>query len=125
MVRDQAQAEVRDSTNTGVDATRDPALRGRVSSAADHCRNALQMLLGLRLVAEELAGLPDEPPQNRFSQDIGLLADSIERRLSQAVEQLESTRLTPSAVDRRRPGSLRIGEILDIRDRGTIRISRP
>jgi hypothetical protein len=115
-VRDQARAEVRDSANPAGDATRDLALRGRVSAAADHCRNALQMLLALRLLADELGDPPGEPRLPHVSQDIGLLADSLERRLSQAVEQLEGTRLTPSVVERRRPGSLRIGEILDIRD---------
>lgn len=113
-MRDQAPAEARDSATPTIDATRDLTLRARISSAADHCRNALQMLLGLRLLADDLGDPPGEPRLPHLSQDIGLLADSLERRLSQAVEQLEGTRLTPNAVERRRPGSLRIGETLDI-----------
>ena len=88
-MHDQTTAETRDSAKPADDQTGEVALRERIASAADHCRNALQMLLGLRLLADKVASLPINLLQPWFSQDLRILADSLERRLSQAVEELE------------------------------------
>jgi hypothetical protein len=93
------------------------ALRERISSAADHCRNALQMLLGLRLLADKVASLPVNLLQPWFSQDLRILADSLERRLSQAVEELEGAWFSPRVGRASLSAPTWIGEIVDIRDR--------
>ena len=96
-MHDQTTAETRDSAKPVDDQTGEVALRERISSAADHCRNALQMLLGLRLLADKVASLPGNLLQPWFSQDLRILADSLERRLSQAVEELEGAWVPASA----------------------------
>ena len=74
---------------SAVDPTRRVAQQQRMAIAADHCRNALQMVLGLRQLADDLADLPPDSCPPGFSRDLGILADGIERRLSRAVEQVE------------------------------------
>ena len=74
-MHDQATDETRDSAKPADDQTGEVALRERISSAADHCRNALQMLLGLRLLADKVASLPGNLLQPWFSQDLRILAD--------------------------------------------------
>jgi len=114
-VHDQTFTETRDSANPADDRTGELALRERISSAADHCRNALQMLLGLRLLADKVASLQVNLLQPWFSQDLRILADSLERRLSQAVEELEGAWVQVGGAGLCAPTW--IGEILDIRDR--------
>ena len=112
---DQTTSETRDSANPADDRTGEAALRERIASAADHCRNALQMLLGLRLLADKVASLQVNLLQPWFSQDLRILADSLERRLSQAVEELEGAWVQVGGAGLCAPTW--IGEILDIRDR--------
>jgi len=114
-VHDQTFTETRDSANPADDRTGEAALRERIASAADHCRNALQMLLGLRLLADKVASLQVNLLQPWFSQDLRILADSLERRLSQAVEELEGAWVQVGGAGLCAPTW--IGEILDIRDR--------
>ena len=114
-MHDQTTAETRDSAKPADDQTGEVALRERISSAADHCRNALQMLLGLRLLADKVASLPGNLLQPWFSQDLRILADSLERRLAQAVEELEGAWVQVGGAGLAAPTW--IGEILDIRDR--------
>jgi hypothetical protein len=71
----------------------------RIAFAADHCRNALQMVLGLRQLADDLAGLPAHRWPLTLARELDTLAEGLERRLSRAVEQIEGRRLTL------RPGS--------------------
>ena len=112
---DQTTSETRDSANPADDQTGEAALRERIASAADHCRNALQMLLGLRLLADKVASLQVNLLPPWFSQDLRILADSLERRLSQAVEELEGAWVQVGGAGLCAPTW--IGEILDIRDR--------
>ena len=112
---DQTTSETRDSANPADDRTGEAALRERIASAADHCRNALQMLLGLRLLADKVASLQVNLLPPWFSQDLRILADSLERRLSQAVEELEGAWVQVGGAGLCAPTW--IGEILDIRDR--------
>jgi len=114
-VHDQTFTETRDSANPADDRTGEAALRERIASAADHCRNALQMLLGLRLLADKVASLQVNLLPPWFSQDLRILADSLERRLSQAVEELEGAWVQVGGAGLCAPTW--IGEILDIRDR--------
>ena len=114
-MHDQTFTETRDSANPADDRTGELALRERISSAADHCRNALQMLLGLRLLADKVASLQVNLLPPWFSQDLRILADSLERRLSQAVEELEGAWVQVGGAGLCAPTW--IGEILDIRDR--------
>lgn len=114
-MHDQTFTETRDSANPADDRTGEVALRERISSAADHCRNALQMLLGLRLLADKVASLPVNLLQPWFSQDLRILADSLERRLARAVEELEGAWVQLGGAGLSAPTW--IGEILDIRDR--------
>ena len=107
--------ETRDSANPADDRTGEAALRERIASAADHCRNALQMLLGLRLLADKVASLQVNLLPPWFSQDLRILADSLERRLSQAVEELEGAWVQVGGAGLCAPTW--IGQILDIRDR--------
>jgi len=107
--------ETRDSANPADDRTGEAALRERIASAADHCRNALQMLLGLRLLADKVARLPGNLLQPWFSQDLRILADSLERRLARAVEELEGAWVQLGGAGLSAPTW--IGEIIDIRDR--------
>jgi len=107
--------ETRDSANPADDRTGEAALRERIASDADHCRNALQMLLGLRLLADKVASLQVNLLPPWFSQDLRILADSLERRLSQAVEELEGAWVQVGGAGLCAPTW--IGEILDIRDR--------
>jgi hypothetical protein len=71
-------------------AVRNAARQRRIAFAADHCRNALQMVLGLRLLADDVAGHrpPDGAPPS-FGRELSPLAEGLERRLSSAVEQIE------------------------------------
>lgn len=114
-MHDQTFTETRDSANPADDPTVEVALRERISSAADHCRNALQMLLGLRLLADKVASLPVNLLQPWFSQDLRILADSLERRLARAVEELEGAWVQLGGAGLSAPTW--IGAILDIRDR--------
>ncbi|HTG84276.1 MAG TPA: hypothetical protein VL853_05685 [Gemmatimonadales bacterium] len=114
-MHDQTFTETRDSANPADDRTGELALRERISSAADHCRNALQMLLGLRLLADKVASLPGNLLQPWFSQDLRILADSLERRLARAVEELEGAWVQLGGAGLSAPTW--IGEIIDIRDR--------
>ena len=114
-MHDQTFTETRDSANPADDRTGELALRERISSAADHCRNALQMLLGLRLLADKVASLPVNLLQPWFSQDLRILADSLERRLARAVEELEGAWVQLGGAGLSAPTW--IGAILDIRDR--------
>lgn len=114
-MHDQTFTETRDSANPADDRTGEAALRERIASAADHCRNALQMLLGLRLLADKVASLQVNLLPPWFSQDLRILADSLERRLSQAVEELEGAWVQVGGAGLCAPTW--IGEILDIRDR--------
>ena len=114
-MHDQTFTETRGSANPADDRTGEVALRERISSAADHCRNALQMLLGLRLLADKVASLPVNLLQPWFSQDLRILADSLERRLARAVEELEGAWVQLGGAGLSAPTW--IGEIIDIRDR--------
>jgi hypothetical protein len=73
------------------------------------------MLLGLRLLADKVASLPVNLLQPWFSQDLRILADSLERRLARAVEELEGAWVQLGGAGLSAPTW--IGEIIDIRDR--------
>ena len=75
------------------------------------------MLLGLRLLADKVAGLPVHLLQPWFSQDLRTLADSLERRLSRAVEDLEGAWVQVGGAGLCAPTW--IGEVVDIRHRDT------
>lgn len=87
-------------TGTG---DRDPtaAPQGRIVLAAGDCRNALQIVLGLRQLASELDDLPT-PVGAACARDLRAQILGLERRLFHAVEQLEAGWLTlPEPAGRR------------------------
>jgi hypothetical protein len=70
-----------------------PAWATDPEGPADHCRNALQMVVGLRLVAEgatESGGVD----LALIAGDLVVFAEAFERRLTRAVEQIEGGYLT-------------------------------
>jgi hypothetical protein len=71
-------------------AVRNAARQRRIAFADDYGRNAPQLVLGLRLLADDVPGHhPADGSPPAFGRELSLLAEGLERRLSRAGEPIE------------------------------------